>query len=333
VSRARWVAFFGSFSFIAHAQPVFTWDGGSNADSNFSTRKNWGNSLVAPATTSDFVFGGTVRTSPVVDTSAYQFRNITQNSGAQFTVTGGTGSLTWASTGTILNSSTSVFTIQESILINTGVTGTVNASAGNVAISGAISGSGGLTKTGNGTLTLSGSNNYTGATQVSSGILDLSVPGAASGGSLTLQTGSTLLLSGSGATSYSFSSITVPNNATATIDFGTLNAATTLAIGSLSIGTNATLIISNWVRLSDQFTVTNAPTIDGVAVVAGANISKSSINFSNYGELAQWNNTGVYAGQLAAVPEPSTYGAMLMAGCAGLFGLRRWRAKRRTVRG
>jgi hypothetical protein len=94
-----------------------------------------------------------------------------------------------------------------------------------------------------------------------------------------------------------------------------------------------TLRIDNWVRLSDQFTVTNAPTIGGTAVVAGANISKSSIDFSNYGELAQWNGAGFSTNSLAAVPEPSTYGAMLMAGCAGLFGLRRWRAKRRAVRG
>lgn len=178
-----------------------------------------------------------------------------------------------------------------------------------------------------GTLAFSGTNTYTGLTTVTAGTLDLkSLTALPSTNSLTLN-GGTLLLSQAG--SYSLSAISV--TASSTIDFGT-GGVTNLTLTNLSIASGATLTILNWVRLSDQFTVTNAPTIGGTAVVAGANISKSSVNFANYGELAQWNGAGFSANSLAAVPEPSTYGTMLMAGCAGLFGLRRWRAKRRAVR-
>jgi len=140
--------------------------------------------------------------------------------------------------------------------------------------------------------------------------------------------GGTLRLSAAG--TYTFGALSV--TASSTIDFGGAGV-TNLALSSLSISNGAQLTIQNWVRYSDQFTVSSAPTISGTSVSAGTDISRQSINFSNYGELAQWNSGSFSANNIAAVPEPSTYGAMLMAGCAGLFGLRRWRAKRRAAPG
>ena len=164
---------------------------------------------------------------------------------------------------------------------------------------------------------------------------------------LTINTGSTanasLTLSGgtftmAAAGSYSFIDLNV--TASSTLDFGTAGV-TSLALTNLRIATGATLTIQNWVRFSDQLTVANAPitggTVSGVtitggtAVVAGADISKSNINFANYGELAQWNSGSFSTNQLAAVPEPSTYGAVMAAGCAGLIGWRRRRSRREAA--
>ena len=191
-----------------------------------------------------------------------------------------------------------------------------------------IQGGGGLTKSGTSTLTISGSNTYTGGTTVSAGTLALSSASALQSGSALTLAGGTLQLSAAG--TYTFGALSV--TASSTIDFGGAGV-TNLALSSLSISNGAQLTIQNWVRYSDQFTVSSAPTISGTSVSAGTDISRQSINFSNYGELAQWNSGSFSANNIAAVPEPSTYGAMLMAGCAGLFGLRRWRAKRRAAPG
>ena len=69
----------------------------------------------------------------------------------------------------------------EQIALNVGLGGTVDVeNAGDtLTLSGVVSGSNGLTKIGDGTLTLSGSNTYTGGTLVSAGKLVLG-----SGGSL-----------------------------------------------------------------------------------------------------------------------------------------------------
>jgi len=66
---------------------------------------------------------------------------------------------------------------------------------GNIGLSGVLSGTGGLTKAGSGTLTLSGSNSYSGGTVLSNGILQLGSANAIGAGGLTVN-GGTLDLSG-----------------------------------------------------------------------------------------------------------------------------------------
>ena len=59
---------------------------------------------------------------------------------------------------------------------------TINAAAGNIAISRVVSDSGaGFTKAGSRTLTLSGVNTYTGGTTVNAGILEAMTTGSLSG--------------------------------------------------------------------------------------------------------------------------------------------------------
>ena len=64
-------------------------------------------------------------------------------------------------------------TVGNNVTINSGVTGTFDTQANAVTLTGIISGSGALTKVGAGTLTLTASNTYTGATVVQAGTLKL----------------------------------------------------------------------------------------------------------------------------------------------------------------
>lgn len=79
------------------------------------------------------------------------------------------GGLTFAS-GTL--QATATFTIDRSVTMDTGG-GTFDTNGNDLLVSRAIDGSGGLTKTGLGILTLSGANSYTGGTTVSEGTLRL----------------------------------------------------------------------------------------------------------------------------------------------------------------
>jgi autotransporter-associated beta strand protein len=85
------------------------------------------------------------------------------------------------------------------VTLGSGILTTTNASGQDSTFSGAISGAGGLTKAGAGTLTLAGMNNYSGLTKVSDGVLK--VTGALAGaGAIDVASGATLNLSGGSVT-------------------------------------------------------------------------------------------------------------------------------------
>lgn len=288
----------------------FAWDTSGSGfwnTSNVSTNTNnpikWGNA----ATPNNAVFGAGTAT------------------GAPFTATLGNN----ISVGT-------VSVVSDSWVVNTTGSGnnvysltfnsTTNVSLGSSFV---IQGAGSVVKDGSNTLTLSGSNTYSGGTTVNAGTLALASTTALNANSPLTLTGGTLLLSAAG--NYSFGALTVNGNAT--IDFGS-SGITNFSVSSLSI-TSGSLTITNWVRYSDTFVSGTAPTSgtnpNTVTYTAGTQIPKSIINFSNYGELAQWNSGSFSTNNLAAVPEPSTYGAIMMAGCAGLIGWRRWRRKDKAI--
>lgn len=163
-----------------------TWNGGGG-DNNWGTGLNWDTNS-APVAGDALFFDGSVRLTPsnniTADTS---FGGITFNSGASaFTLSGNRITLG----GNITNNSGVLQTIGLNMIL--GSSRTVDTASGDLAISGVLSGTGGVTKIGSGTLTLSGANTYTGTTTVSAGSLALS------GGSAIANTGA-VNLSTSGA--------------------------------------------------------------------------------------------------------------------------------------
>src|SRR5437868_7763939 len=190
-----------SFIAVSHvAATTYTWDGNGTNTGNgkWSTAVNWdANGIpVSNLATTDVVFGGTFHLTPLMDAN-YSIHQLTFASGAgafNLSSNAGTEVLT-IGTGGITNSSSNVQTISSPLVLgaaqtwNASTAGlTINSAtvtnggflltisgANNTSIAAAISGTGGLTKSGAGILTLNGTtaNTYTGLTTVSAGELDL----------------------------------------------------------------------------------------------------------------------------------------------------------------
>src|SRR5579862_7096683 len=194
------------------------WNG--SASSLWSGTSNWTGGAGTggrPASNDSLVFtsttgvAGTTLTDDLMTPATFNVAGITFNSGAAaFTINPNTvGTNGFTLTGNITNSSTSLETINDLITTTAVRTITMTSGGGNITLGGNISGAGGgLTTAGTGTLTLSGSNTFTGAVTVNSGqILQLlasatntngsnvsAALGANNSGRLTLNTGATVQL-------------------------------------------------------------------------------------------------------------------------------------------
>jgi len=206
-------------------------------------------------------------------------RTISGVRGIQFqegTVTlGGTGTLTLSSTPTI------------------------NTNANNATISANLAGSTGFTKTGTGTLTLSGNNSYTGGTTLSAGNLTLGSDTALGTGALTIGTTGTISAAGG---SRSLSNSVVANS---NFTFGgsqnlTLSGAFSLGGGdrTITVDNTATTTLSGVVSQSyyanvikagaGRLELTNANTFTGPVTVSDGTLAISNNNA--LGQSGTWNN-------------------------------------------
>jgi fibronectin-binding autotransporter adhesin len=206
-----------------------------------------------------------------------------------------TGLITINSDGVLQvnNFTESIDTISGTGLIDLSTSGylTVGVNSGSSTFGGTIAGTGTLEKAGSGTLTFTSNIDFGGTLTLSGGTLALS--------DISLTAG-TLLVTGN-----------------SIIDFG---GASTLDVNLLTISDGVTLTIQNWAGAADFFYTQNwtGAVLDTTGVAP-----MNQVTFTGFtADKTAWSS---YDRQIAPVPEPSTYGAILLAIAGGLLGWRRWR--------
>jgi autotransporter-associated beta strand protein len=192
--------------------------------------------------------------------------------------------------------------------------------------SGVLSGPGGITKAGAGTLVVTASNSFTGNTVVNAGVLNLnSTTGSALGASTNVTVSATLLISQSGQVSESavvtLSGGTIQRGAGVSEVFGNLNIT---GSGILDFGTDAVGNLTFGTYQDNEATPSALLTLNNFLPGNSFTFSSTSFTTNSVGNYFTFG-TG-YAGSsiaesgstftITAIPEPSTYLA-----AAGLLGL------------
>ncbi len=218
-----------------------TWDG-LGADNDLTTGANWVSNQPLLAGDSP-IFAGSTRLGPN-NPATLVVGPITFAAGASgFTVGGSRLDL---GSGTITNASSNTQTISAPLGLNG--TATVATGTSNVTLSGIVSdqgGTGALTKTGAGTLTLNAVNTYSGATTVSAGSL-ASDAAATVPGTISVANGATVRPGGTGtAGTLSTGALTIASGATYAADVTGAGAADQLSVTGTVTVTNATLAVNS----------------------------------------------------------------------------------------
>jgi fibronectin-binding autotransporter adhesin len=264
--------------------------------------------------------------------------------GALAKVTLSTGATVALSTGSVptlgaLNGTGGTVTLGSNTL-------TVGSATNNLASSfgGAVSGTGGLTKAGTGALTLSGTNTYTGATRVNAGTFF--VNGSLANTAVTVASGATLGGSGriGGLTTLSAGGILSPGNSPGTLTFTQGLTLNTGSILNFELGITSDLIAVTGGTLTGPagtggvtlnftnssgfaagiYTLINYTTASGTSnfqasdFTLGSTVAGYTYNLALSGNMLQLT--------ASAIPEPSTYAAIIGACALALAAYRRRRA-------
>jgi fibronectin-binding autotransporter adhesin len=188
--------------------------------------------------------------------------------------------------------------------------------ATNTTFSGSITGTGSLTKQGSGTLTISGNINFGGNLAVNAGTLQFSSTLPSIAGTLTLGTGSTLLLSGSDLT---VGTVHITGNTV--IDFGS-SSASILNASNFLVDSGATVTINNWANTVDFFYAQNWT---GATLGTVGTGPETQVTFNGFtSSQTAWVS---FDHEISPAPEPATYGALFMSATLALLGWRRYQKK------
>jgi autotransporter-associated beta strand protein len=219
--------------------------------------------------------------------------------------------------------------------------------ASDLLISASIQSSGAIIKADTGTLTLTGANTFTGATTINAGTLEAGAAGAlGSTSGITVNSGGTLLLSGSGdrigntvplelaggifntgGLSETLGTLTLTDDSI--IDFGTGASTLTFADSTNLWMSGKTLSIWNW----SGSPVSGGGTDQLRFASNGLNTNQlAKINFYSGAGTGQLSITPQFAtngfvsfGEVVPVPEPSSIATVM-----GLLGLIGWRERRKA---
>jgi len=217
---------------------VRTWTGLDGADSQWQRPLNWNSAPPNAGDTVEFT-GAPPRVNPYME-SSYSLAGMTFDPGASaFTLTAAGGAtLTNLPGGGVVNNSASLQTLNLPIAL-AGPLG-FNTAAGDIAVGGAINGPSAVTKSGNGTLTLSGNNSgMGGGVALSAGTLNVNNNNALGSGALTIGGGTALDNTSGG-------SVTLANAMNWNGNFifaGTTNL--TQQAGAVALGTNSQVTVAN----------------------------------------------------------------------------------------
>ncbi len=240
-------------------------------------------------------------------------------SGWGVSVTGaaaGSGSFTPGSGASISDTGISALNTLGASLDTTGSTagGLVVNLAGTSTFAAAVTGTGGINKTGTGTLVLSASNNYSGPTKVGNGTLEAAGAGALGGAiinggtsGITVNTGGTLLLSGTGNR--------IKDSATLDLAGGTFNTGgTSETLGALTLSVSSIIdfgTVGNTLRFADSSALT----------WAGASLSIYNWTSGNdHLFFGDGQTTGLLQGQLDKIKFYSDAGSTLLPYAPGFSG-------------
>jgi hypothetical protein len=215
--------------------------------------------------------------------------------------------------------------VSGNILLGTGqlISGGTNAST---SFSGTLSGASGsiFTKTGSGALTISSNvntgsgGNFLGTLNLSAGTLAFLNATNTFSGTLNVAAGTTLKLTDA---TVNVANLNFTGSGTITLDFSGTSSILNVT-NTLNIAAGITLNIINWQNAADYFFATNWT---GAVVNLTGSAPMNQVVFDSptwVGNNTIWQG---YDHQITPVPEPSTYGALLLGAMGVLLGYRRFR--------
>ena len=183
-----------------------------------------------------------------------------------------------------------------------------------------------LTKAGSGTLTINSNLNaspgdFAGTLNVNAGGLAFNINNAFTG-TVNIAAGTSLTLTN---TALNIASLNFTG--TGTVDLYFNGSASSLSVTNLNIAAGVTLSIHNWADAVDYFFATNWT---GAVQDLTGTTPMNQVNFNApwTGSNTKWQS---YDNQITPVPEPSTYGVLLIGALGAFLGYRRHRQARATA--